>query len=78
MNPLTVYSALTVERCDNKKEPSKLPFALINCSKISFNLHSILVSRNWDHALGPRLPEEQMTQTETPILPNQCHLIKIK
>ena len=22
-----------------KKEPSKLPFALINCGKISFNLH---------------------------------------
>ena len=43
MNPLAVYSALTIAKCDNKlphkKGPSKLPFALMNCGKISFNLH---------------------------------------
>ena len=45
MNLLTIYSVLTVERCDNKlphkKGPSKLPFTLINCGKISFNFHFI-------------------------------------
>ena len=83
MNPLTIYSALTIERCDNKlphkKGPSKLPFTVvINCGKISFNLHLILVSGNWVHALDPMLPEDQMTQSETSILSNRCHLIKIK
>ena len=76
MNLLTVYSALTDRRCDNKlphkKEPSKLPSALINCGKISFNLGLILVSGNWAHALDPVL------QTKTSVLPNTCHLIKIK
>ena len=38
----------------------------------------ILVSGNWAHALDPVLPEDQMTQTETSILPNRCHLIKKK
>ena len=82
MNPLTIYSALTAERCDNKlphkKGPSKLPFALLNCGKISFNLHLILVSGKLAHALDPMLPEDPMTQSETSILPNWCHLMKVK
>ena len=82
MNPLTVYSSLTIERCDNKpphkKGPSKLPFALINCGKISIILHLILVSGNLAHALDSVLPKDQLAQTETSILPNRCHLIKIK
>ena len=38
----------------------------------------ILVSENWAHALDPMFPEDQMTQAETSILPNRCHLIRIK
>ena len=49
INPLTVYSAITVGMCDNKlphkKDPSKLPVALINCGKISFDLHLITFTK---------------------------------
>ena len=33
---------------------------------------------NWANALDPMLPGDETTQTETSILPNRCHLIKIK
>ena len=82
MNPRIVNSALIIKKCDNKlphrKGPSKLLFTSINCGKTLLNLHLILVSGSWAHAMDPVLPEDQMTQTETSVLPNQCHLIKIK
>ena len=42
------------------------------------NFHLVLVTGNWAHALDPILPEDQMAQTETSILPNRYHPIKIK
>ena len=44
----------------------------------SYTAVSILVSRSLAHALDPMLPEDQMTQCETPTLPNRCDLIIIK
>ena len=41
-------------------------------------LFNFFFSRNWAHALDPMLSKDQMTETETSILPNWCHIIKIK
>ena len=61
-------------------------FFMIKCTdasdnqstRLSIYLPLILVSGNWAHALDSTLPKDQMTQTETYVLPDRYHLIKIK